>query len=91
MEKDILESGWQKLTSDTNNDYLYRLIKTQDLSAGVKLVNQAVALASSAKLDVSSHFSVNGSVVTISLNSPATKALASKHFSLARQINELLP
>ena len=90
MEEKLLKSGWQILTSDTGHRYLYSLVEVKDMAAGLKVVESAVNMTTTSGLSGSSHFSLDDSAVTISLNTPAKIDLNDTHFALAQQINTML-
>jgi hypothetical protein len=90
MEDKVLNSGWQKLSSDEGNDYLYRLVEVKSLPAAIRLITAAAKLAQKAGLDGTTHLSADAHSVTISLNSGGNAALEDGHYALAQQIGALI-
>ncbi len=87
MEDQVLQSGWKKLTSDTENEYLYISIPVSNLAAGLKLVSSAVSVIAKYGFDKTCHLSLDGYAVTISLNSPADKPLNDQYYKLAMDLH----
>ncbi len=89
MEDQVMKNGWQKLASDTANNYLYKAYSVISLANGLALVQAAVPQIAQAGQDKTTHLSLDGSTVTISINSPADNPLGDSHFELAQRIDGL--
>lgn len=90
MEDTLLKNGWKRLASESENDYLYKTYKMDNLAAAIKAMNSIADPITKSGIDSTVQVALSSGLLAISINSPAKVQLNDTHFGLAQAIDSAL-